>query len=126
MKLAIETIKPVSSSNNNDVICRIDLKDNLDFKNAEEFKFIVFALINGGIKKILLDINDLDEIDSMGIGAFIVIKKTLQNKNGELSVTRCNEKILALLKPTKIKDLIHFFTNIEDGVNYLKSTATGS
>ena len=121
MKLKIETIQPPSGSSSNDPICLINVEDNLILKNAMDFKYIMSAMTTGGVKKILLDINDLREIDSMGIGSFITIKKTLKNQDGEIAIARCSDQIMALLKPIRIENLIRFFDSVEEGINYLKS-----
>ena len=121
MKLHIETIKPPSATKNEDIIYRIDIKDDLNFKNAEEFKFIISSLINGGVKKIIIDINDLKEIDSMGIGSFIALKKSLPDENLNIIITRGSDQIMTLFKPINLDQIIKIFPTIDAGVNYLSS-----
>lgn len=118
MKVSVETI---ASSKSGGLICKIDLKGTLDNNNIQEFDFIINALIEGGMKKIILDIDDLQYIDSTGIGAFIRITKRLRQLNGEVAITRYTSQILNIVKPIKMENFIKFFPNIKEGINYLES-----
>jgi anti-sigma B factor antagonist len=118
MKVSVETI---ASAKSGVLMCKIDLKGTLDNNNIHEFDYIINALIEGGIKKMILDIDDLQYIDSTGIGAFIRITKRLRQMNGEVAITRYTSQILNILKPIKMENFIKFFPNVKEGISYLES-----
>ncbi len=122
MKLNIDTIMPGADSKDKTVIIKVDLYESLDNNNANEFEYIMSALINGGAKKIIIDFNELQNMDSTGVGLLITLTKKMRKEKGEIIVTRNTARILTALKPLNIEKFIQFFPTIEDGVNYLKST----
>lgn len=118
MKFGIETIKLSPVSEDKDTIYKVDLKGALDSENNREFESTMSDLLKKGVKKIIIDFNDLLVVDSMGIGTLISIIKKLKKENGELIITRCKDQVMTLLKPINIENLIKIFRNLEDGINY--------
>lgn len=121
MRLILDTIMPSAASKDNKMIMKIDLKGSLDNNNTQEFDFVMTTLINGGAKKIILDIDGLQYLDSTGIGSIIGFTKKLRKKNGEVVITRYTSQILTILKPINMEKFIQFFPTVEEGVSYLKS-----
>ena len=121
MKFSIETKMPAASSKDRSIIIKIDIKGSLDTNTSQEFNFLVNTMIAGGAKKIILDIDDLQYIDSTGIGTFISIAKKIRKENGDVVVTRFTAPIMVVLKPVNIEKFIEFFPTIEEGVNYLNN-----
>ena len=121
MKFSIETIMPSAASKNKKAIIRVDIKGSLDNNNSHEFEFIMNTLINGGVRKILLDIDDLQYLDSTGIGVLITITKKLRKENGEIAITRYTGQVLTILKPINMEKFIQFFPSVEEGISFLQS-----
>jgi anti-sigma B factor antagonist len=121
MRMNLETIMPASAGKDKKVIVKLDLKGSLDNNNSAEFDFITSVLINGGIRKLLIDINDLQYIDSTGIGLLISITKKLRKENGEVAITRFTAQILTILRPINIEKFIQFFPTVNEGVAFLRS-----
>jgi anti-sigma B factor antagonist len=121
MKFSVETKIPAASSKDKSIILKIDIKGSLDANTCQEFNFIINTIINGGAKKIILDIDGLQYIDSTGIGSLITVAKKIRKENGDLAVTRYTSQIMAILKPINIGKFIEFFPTIEDGYNYLNT-----
>jgi anti-anti-sigma factor len=121
MKLNIETIMPGADSRDRTIIIKVDLNGSLDNNNANEFEYIMSTFINGGAKKIIIDFNDLQNLDSTGVGLLITLTKKIRKERGEIIVTRNTTRILTALKPLNIEKFIQFFPDVEDGVNYLRS-----
>jgi anti-anti-sigma factor len=121
MKVSLETIAPSVAGKDKRIIVKFDLKGTLDNNNSAEFENITSILITGGVRKLLLDIDDLQYIDSTGIGALISLTKKLRKENGQVAIARYTAQILTILRPINIEKFIQFFPTINEGVDYLRS-----
>ena len=124
MQYKIDINIRILSANNNDKeqIYKIDLKGDLNFNNYREFSEKFYDLIQKGIKKIIIDFNDLSGLDSTGIGTIINNARKLEKENGELIIVRCSEQILTILRPVNFERIIKIFKNLEDGINYFSNS----
>lgn len=118
MKCNIEIIP---SSKDKTYICKIDLRGTVDSNNIQNFDYLINSLIEGGVRKMILDIEDLQYIDSTGIGAFIRITKKLRGLKGEMVITRYNSHILNIIKPIKMEQFVKFFPNVQEGITFLET-----
>ena len=73
----------VDLSKNEDLLI-VDLSGDLDINSNKEFKEKVNSI--EGIKKIIINCDELSYVDSTGLGAFISIYKKLK-ENGQDSIT---------------------------------------
>jgi anti-sigma B factor antagonist len=120
MKVNTEILMNSADNKDNKAIIKVDIKGSFDNNNTFKLEFFIYALINGGIKKILFDIEDLQYIDSTGIGSLIAIAKRLRKEKGEIAITRYTAQIMTILRPINMEKFIQFFPTIEEGINYLK------
>lgn len=58
--------------------------------------------VNGGNKKILLNLGDVNYIDSSGIGELVSAFTTVTNLGGQLKLLALNKRIQDLLQITKL------------------------
>lgn len=121
MKLYIESIMPSAASKDKKVIIKIDLKGSIDNNNTPEFEYIISTLINGGVKKIVLDIDELQYLDSTGIAALITATKKIRKEKGEIIITRYTAQMLTIFKPINLEKFIQFFPTAEEGINYFQT-----
>lgn len=59
-------------------------------------------LIDHGYRKILLNLADVDYIDSSGIGELVSAHTTVQNLNGELKLLQLTRRVHDLLQITRL------------------------
>ena len=69
---------------------------------ASAFRDTVRNLVNSGQKKILLNLSDVNYIDSSGIGELVSGFTTVANNSGQLKLTGLNKRIKDLLQITKL------------------------
>lgn len=123
MKFEVEMIKTSGSAADiKNYICKLGLAEKLDLQNNIHFELLVMTLINGGIKKLVLDLFELKYIDSSGIGKIINIAKIMRNIKGKITITRCNPDLTETFKLIKLDSFITFFNSNEEAYNYLQFT----
>ncbi|HYF16841.1 MAG TPA: STAS domain-containing protein [Ramlibacter sp.] len=73
----------------------------LDASVAPAFKQAVVQVVQGGDKRLLLDLSGVDFLDSSGLGALVSILKALGGQ-GALAVCGAKGSVLSLFKLTRM------------------------
>ena len=74
---------------------------------------MVLDLLKGGSKKIILNLADINYIDSSGIGELVSTYTTVVNAGGRLKLLNLTNKIEQLLAITKLLTVFETFDNEE-------------
>ncbi|WP_296112636.1 STAS domain-containing protein [uncultured Anaerococcus sp.] len=86
---------------------KLEVKGDLDIYAEEEFKSFIEREIVGMDKDLLIDLKDLDYLDSTGLGLFMKIYKIGQEKGRSVSIINPKENILKLFKITDLTDVFN-------------------
>jgi anti-sigma B factor antagonist len=78
------------------------------------------GLVDGGKKKILLNLSGVKNIDSSGIGELIANYTTVSRDGGQLKLLNLTEKIQNLLVITKLLTVFDSFDNEAEALNSFK------
>ena len=73
----------------------------LDASLAPEFKAEMMTIVNGGAKRIILDMGAVKLIDSSGLGTLVSILKAL-NGQGSIVIRGASQSVLSLFKLTRM------------------------
>ena len=84
-----------------------EVKGDLDIYAEDEFKSFIEREIEGADRDILIDIKDLDYLDSTGLGLFMKIYKIAKEKDRSVSIINPKENILKLFKITDLTDVFN-------------------
>ncbi len=80
----------------------------------------VRSLVEGGKKKILLNLGGVNYIDSSGIGELIANYTTVSREGGQLKLLSLTEKIQNLLVITKLLTVFDAYDNEAEALNSFK------
>ncbi len=94
------------------------LNSRLDASQSEEFKAFFSKCIGEGNRLIILDISEVQFMDSTGLGAIIFIVKTL-GKEGELAICGAQETVMRVFKVTRGDKVFKIFETAEEAVQAL-------
>ena len=86
---------------------------------AGEINDQIHSLIDEGKQKIVIDLKDVDWMNSSGLGILIGAITTLKNSGGSLSLTHVSERIMNLLKITKLKDVFTIHPDVESALSLM-------
>ena len=78
------------------------------------------GLIDGGKKKILLNLGGVKNIDSSGIGELIANYTTISRDGGDLKLLNLTDKIQNLLVITKLLTVFDSYDNETEALNSFK------
>ena len=85
----------------------IEVKGDLDIYSEDEFRSSIEKEIEGADKDMVIDIKDLDYLDSTGLGLFMKIYKIAKEKDKTVSIINPKENILKLFKITDLTDVFN-------------------
>jgi anti-sigma B factor antagonist len=88
------------------------LDSRLDSAEAGDFKEKVHAFIDGGNRKLVLDLAKVEFVDSSGLGAIIACRKKMGTE-GELVIAAASEAVVGLFKLTRMDRVFRLYTSIE-------------
>ena len=86
------------------------LEKRLDFYIAEEFKVHMKSIVQNGHQQIVLDMSDVEFVDSSGLGAIIATMIALRPQ-GRLMVCNVRDNVLSLFRLTRMDRVIPVTNN---------------
>ena len=96
----------------------LDIKGRLTVgPEATQLRDQVSALAAAGSKNVILNLAEVDYIDSTGLGALVICATTLRKVGGDVKLLNLNKRNLELLVITKLATVFALFTDEQDAVN---------
>lgn len=96
------------------------LEKRIDASVATDFKDQMAAWVKAGNKWIILDLAEVDFIDSLGLGAIISSFKTVRINEGNLVICGPKETVMKLFQLTRMDRVLQIFVSLAGAVNSLK------
>ncbi len=82
------------------------------------------VIVTGGHRKVLLNLSELDYLDSAGLGEIIGAYTTMRNAGGEMKLLGVTGRALDLLQVTKLATLFELFSEEAEGLKSFSQTAS--
>lgn len=89
-------------SYSNEEKLEISISGDIDINNVEDFKEEVFNIYDRNVNDVVLDIEELNYIDSIGLGAFISLYKKIDDNGNSFKIINPKKNILKLFKITEL------------------------
>ncbi|MEW6526706.1 MAG: STAS domain-containing protein [Spirochaetota bacterium] len=107
--------------NFNRVVLIIKLADVADMDKNDDLFMLLSCLINGGLKKVIFDMAEVEFIDSYGMGTLIEITKLLRKqKDGDAVLINVAERIHLVFKPIQLQKFMKIFNTIDEALHYFR------
>ena len=124
MKLLFELIDIAQMQNDlmnyNTMIFKVEVGKTIDIDNTKTLRVLLQTMINGGAKKILLDMKGLEYIDSGGIGLLINTAKNIRTKEGDIVLTNVTPEIKIIFNIISLQDFIKVFNLEVEAVEFFR------
>lgn len=95
---------------------RLTQGSSLSFAEAQLNQLIA----DQGVVKIILDLTNVDFIDSAGLGFIVLLRGKLQDKGGQLRLANPNPRVLDLFRLTHTDGLLQIDANARESSENLK------
>jgi len=101
-----------------DVLVIQPLDKRIDASVATEFKGKIVDWINAGDTRIILDLSNVDFIDSSGLGAIVSSLKTIGH-DGDLVICGIKETVMSLFRLTRMNRVFQIFETRSEAIRAL-------
>lgn len=96
----------------------LDLAGKINIgEDIVQFRKTLRVLTAEGEKKILLNLADISQIDSSGLGELVAGYLSLQKSGGELKLLNLTKRVSELMMITKLLTVFDSFENEEEAIN---------
>ncbi len=96
----------------------LDLKGRITVgQEASSLRDKVSSLSGAGIRNLVLNLGQVDYIDSTGLGALVICATSLRKAGGNVKLLNLNRRNIELLVMTKLATVFEIFTDEQDAVN---------
>jgi anti-sigma B factor antagonist len=85
---------------------------------------VVRDLADNGTKKVVLNLSEVNYIDSSGVGELVKTHTTLQNKGGQLKLSSLNKRVHDLLEMTKLSAVFDVHNDEASAIESFHSQGT--
>lgn len=102
------------------LIFRLELGKAVDLENVKHLRVFLNTLIEGGLRKIIVDMKSLEYIDSAGIGTLINTTKMIRGKGGDVVLTNVSSDIRNIFNIINLQDFIKVFNLEIEAVDYFR------
>lgn len=77
----------------------------------------ISALNAAGTRNVVLDLAEVDYIDSTGLGALVICATSLRKSGGNVKLLNLNRRNIELLVMTKLATVFEIFNDEQDAIN---------
>jgi anti-sigma B factor antagonist len=98
------------------------LRGEFDLYSAEEIKKELRGLISDGVRKLLINMNDVTYIDSSGVGALIRVFHDMRTEKGKIHLVAVSQAVRNVLQLSNMLPLFGLYNTHEEAVNALQGS----
>ena len=107
MEIAVENRQGVA-------VAKVLLKE-LDAGNAGEFKAAMAPILEAN-SKLVIDLGELQFVDSSGLGALLSCLRQMTAKNGDLKLCRMTKQVRATFELVRMHRIFEIFDTVDQAV----------
>ncbi|MDR2768590.1 MAG: STAS domain-containing protein [Treponema sp.] len=104
---------------NNEVYI-IDIVGEMDLYNSYKLKELLMKMIEKKIERFIVNMDDVEYIDSSGIGALIYITSTIKKLNLHLVIANIHGSVKKVIELTKLSSFFPTAVNLEEAVTMVE------
>jgi anti-sigma B factor antagonist len=94
----------------------VELEGEIDLSTSAIFKETVYQVIESGHKDVIIDLNELEFMDSTGLGVLVAALKKTTMEGGSIRLI-CNKRnILKVFTITGLDKVFSIYANLQPGL----------
>jgi len=94
----------------------VSIRNELDASTAQRAKEAFGALIDGGAVRLVMDLSNLDYIDSAGLGVLVSTLKMLRARGGDLRLFGVKDSVKMIFDLTRLSRVFTIFPGKEEAL----------
>ena len=98
----------------------IDVNGEMDLYNSYKLKELVMKMIEKNVKLFVINLEQVDYIDSSGIGALIYICSTIKKMNLKLAISNIHGSVKKVTELTKLMGYFPIANSVDEALLMVK------
>ncbi|MCQ2575684.1 MAG: anti-sigma factor antagonist [Treponema sp.] len=98
----------------------IDVNGEMDLYNSYKLKELVMKMLEKNVKNFVINLEQVDYIDSSGIGALIYICSTIKKLNLQLAISNIHASVKTVIELTKLMGYFPIANSVEEALLMVK------
>ncbi len=94
----------------------IDVNGEMDLYNSYKLKELVMKMLEKKVERFIINLENVDYIDSSGIGALIYICSTIKKMSFRLIITNIHGSVKKVIELTKLMGYFPITNSIEEAI----------
>ncbi len=99
----------------------IDVNGEMDLYNSYKLKELVMKMLEKKVERFIINLENVDYIDSSGIGALIYICSTIKKMGLRLVITNIHGSVKKVIELTKLMGYFPISSNIDEALQRMGS-----
>ncbi len=94
----------------------VDVTGEMDLYNSYKLKELIVKMIEKSVKIFIINMEQVDYIDSSGIGALIYICSTVKKQNLKLAISNIHGSVKKVIELTKLMGYFPIANSVEEAL----------
>jgi anti-sigma B factor antagonist len=94
----------------------VEVAGEIDLASAPELRTCLHQTINAGSRQLVVDLRQVDFIDSMGVGVLVGAHRRLRDHDGSLQLVGADGLVLRILRLTGLDRVIPLHATLSDAL----------
>jgi anti-sigma B factor antagonist len=99
----------------------IDIIGEMDLYNSFKLKELLMKMIEKKIECFIINMEEVEYIDSSGIGALIFISSTIKKMNLRLAITNIHGTVKKVIELTKLTNYFPITATLKDAIKKMEA-----
>lgn len=99
----------------------IDVNGEMDLYNSYKLKELVMKMLEKNVKNFIINLEQVDYIDSSGIGALIYICSTMKKMNLKFAISNVHGSVKKVIELTKLMGYFPIANSVEEALLMIKN-----
>jgi len=92
----------------------IEVSGEVDLYNVSELKKALFSITDGKFSSVVVDMENVNYMDSSGIGALVAGQKKMKAHNGKFGLMNIHDDVLNILKLATLDKFFKIYDNEDE------------
>ena len=98
----------------------IDVNGEMDLYNSYKLKELVMKMLEKNVKNFIINLEQVDYIDSSGLGALIYICSTMKKMNLKFAISNVHGSVKKVIELTKLMGYFPIANSVEEALLMIK------
>jgi anti-sigma B factor antagonist len=99
----------------------IDVAGEMDMYNSNQLKELVMKMIEKKAERFIINVENIENIDSSGVGALIFISSTLKKLNLSLAIANVRGPVKQVMEKIRLSAFFPLYDSIEAAIKDLSA-----